>query len=269
MFPIHSPLLIFPWQLILELRIYLCHSPERFKAVVPLKHLLNLDHPFLSAVALTVTFHSSEILVWFGSFLCPRWGNSLRVRRVLRQQRWDGHQGQRHRQGCLQEKEEQKAQRWAHLPLWGSCCTSCLGDLQDGHGALLGHSGIYMCAHRNAEGLVTCKSAGTRSQELHLHKGRAWGLKSEPESSLCLANAPQPWKTNTAIPELCNFATGSVASLNAAGLLWGWSAAVHDAVVGKTQALFSVFPKLWFLTNGFKGPFFQGSAFGPSDTIIH
>lgn len=71
----------------------------------------------------------------------------------------------------------------------------------------------FVCVQRNAEGLVTCKSAGTRSQELYLHKGRAWGLKSEPESSLLLANIPQSWKTNTATPELCNFATGCVASL--------------------------------------------------------
>lgn len=66
---------------------------------------------------------------------------------------------------------------------------------------LLGHSGICVCI-RNAKGLVTCKSAGTWSQELYLHKGRAWGMKSKPESSLLLANIPQPWKTNTAIPEL-------------------------------------------------------------------
>lgn len=72
----------------------------------------------------------------------------------------------------------------------------------------------FVCAHRNAKGLVTCKSAGTWSQELCLHKGRAWGMKSEPESSVNLANVPQPWKTNTAIPNLCNFATGCVASLN-------------------------------------------------------
>lgn len=68
----------------------------------------------------------------------------------------------------------------------------------------------FVCPQRNAKGLVACKSAGTWSQELFLHKGRAWGMKS----SLFLANIPQPWKTNTAIPELCNFATGCVASLN-------------------------------------------------------
>lgn len=140
------------------------------------------------------------------------------------------------------------------------------GGLQDGHGA---HR-----VQRNARVLVSPKSAGTWSQELYLHKGRAWGMKLEPESSLLLANIPQPWKTNTAISELCNFATGCVALLNR-----GWWQQVCFGVevllsmmqlLQNTSSVFSDFPRLRFATNGFKGLFFQqGSALDPSGIKIH
>lgn len=83
----------------------------------------------------------------------------------------------------------------------------------------------FLCAQRNARGLVTCKSAGTSSQELYLHKGRAWGMKSEPRELLAFNKYPSVLENKhcySRVVQLCHWiCCFTEHGVVAAGLLWG------------------------------------------------